>query len=483
MEAANGFHFIDSIDRNPSSTTQEIFYDKSIPIIQKTDSTLRKNSLSVFVKILSGKRMLPDSYLWYKRFTVKTECNILWNRKPCLEYTFVLGATVSAVAGTLASHTGESGSIPDGVAPKFRRCGNRTRRCHWSAGFSRGYPVFPYFVFFIPALIHTLLVPPSSALKTLHRCPAFVHHDGRFTSVCGDGSRPRLTSPSPPPPPSIQRPSRHFHWPPQAALSYRATEIPKYRHQEVRISSHLLAHASQASLHSPVYTRASAVSSLAAATVLPYTWQYETRYLFRCKFPIGSEASRACLMNCDPIAKRSTSHNKLCVEREAYKPVQSLACGGDGALVGHVRVALIAFLILSLKNGKYPQTRIRGDLGSIPAPPILISVSFGFAKSPQVTAGVVGHRRFLLSSRLSQQPAPSLMTLAVDEALRPTHKTETVRGYVNITCNGIADLSRCSPLVGRRSGVREALGSNPSYVHPPLLQQTYNLDTATDIVA
>ncbi|KAJ8875207.1 hypothetical protein PR048_023102 [Dryococelus australis] len=44
-------------------------------------------------------------------------------------------------------------------------------------------------------------------------------------------------------------------------------------------------------------------SDTAALSLLPHTWQYRIRYLFHCKFAIGSEASRACLTNCNPIAK------------------------------------------------------------------------------------------------------------------------------------------------------------------------------------
>ncbi|KAJ8875209.1 hypothetical protein PR048_023104 [Dryococelus australis] len=59
-----------------------------------------------------------------------------------------------------------------------------------------------------------------------------------------------------------------------------------------------------ARLHSPVSTRASVVCSLAAAPVLPHTWQFGIRYLFLCEFAIGSEAYRTCLTNCNPIVKR-----------------------------------------------------------------------------------------------------------------------------------------------------------------------------------
>ncbi|KAJ8874930.1 hypothetical protein PR048_022820 [Dryococelus australis] len=58
--------------------------------------------------------------------------------------------------------------------------------------------------------------------------------------------------------------------------------------------------------HSPVSTRATDVCSLAVAPVLPHTWQYGIRYLFLRKFAIGSEAYRACLTNCNPIAKRAS---------------------------------------------------------------------------------------------------------------------------------------------------------------------------------
>ncbi|KAJ8874123.1 hypothetical protein PR048_024964 [Dryococelus australis] len=56
-----------------------------------------------------------------------------------------------------AMHLGESGSIP--VA-----CGNRAGRRLWSVGFLRGFPVSPRPC--IPALLHTHLASPSSALKT-----------------------------------------------------------------------------------------------------------------------------------------------------------------------------------------------------------------------------------------------------------------------------------------------------------------------------
>ncbi|KAJ8875214.1 hypothetical protein PR048_023109 [Dryococelus australis] len=61
----------------------------------------------------------------------------------------------------------------------------------------------------------------------------------------------------------------------------------------------------EARLHSRVYARASSVCSSAAVTVLPHTWHYGVGYLLLSKFLIGSEASRTCLMNCNPTAKTS----------------------------------------------------------------------------------------------------------------------------------------------------------------------------------
>ncbi|KAJ8869122.1 hypothetical protein PR048_030690 [Dryococelus australis] len=59
----------------------------------------------------------------------------------------------------LASHQGEPGSIPGGVAPVFSHMGN----VPLVYGFSRGSPASPPS---LPALLHTLLASPSSALKT-----------------------------------------------------------------------------------------------------------------------------------------------------------------------------------------------------------------------------------------------------------------------------------------------------------------------------
>ncbi|KAJ8869145.1 hypothetical protein PR048_030713 [Dryococelus australis] len=56
-------------------------------------------------------------------------------------------------------------------------------------------------------------------------------------------------------------------------------------------------------LHNPLYSRVSDVCSLAAAPALPHTWQHGIRFLFPCKSAVGSESSRACIINSDPIAK------------------------------------------------------------------------------------------------------------------------------------------------------------------------------------
>ncbi|KAJ8869146.1 hypothetical protein PR048_030714 [Dryococelus australis] len=58
-----------------------------------------------------------------------------------------------------------------------------------------------------------------------------------------------------------------------------------------------------ARLHNPLYSRASDVCSLAAAPVLPHTCQHGISFLVPCKSAIGSESSRACTINSDPIAK------------------------------------------------------------------------------------------------------------------------------------------------------------------------------------
>ncbi|KAJ8877453.1 hypothetical protein PR048_021908 [Dryococelus australis] len=67
-------------------------------------------------------------------------------------------------------------------------------------------------------------------------------------------------------------------------------------------------------LHSHVQTRASDVCSLAAApesSLLLHAWQYGTRYLFPFKSAIGSESPRACLTNCNPIAKSTSVYTWL----------------------------------------------------------------------------------------------------------------------------------------------------------------------------
>ncbi|KAJ8876045.1 hypothetical protein PR048_023953 [Dryococelus australis] len=62
------------------------------------------------------------------------------------------------VVRLLASHLGEPGSIPGGVAPGFSHVGYRAGRCHRSAGFLGDIP--------FPPLLHTRLAFPPSALKT-----------------------------------------------------------------------------------------------------------------------------------------------------------------------------------------------------------------------------------------------------------------------------------------------------------------------------
>ncbi|KAJ8895046.1 hypothetical protein PR048_000371 [Dryococelus australis] len=58
-----------------------------------------------------------------------------------------------------------------------------------------------------------------------------------------------------------------------------------------------------ARLHSPVYARASDVCSLAAAPESSQCYYTPGTPLFQRKSAVGSESSRACLTNCDPIAK------------------------------------------------------------------------------------------------------------------------------------------------------------------------------------
>ncbi|KAJ8867537.1 hypothetical protein PR048_031339 [Dryococelus australis] len=61
----------------------------------------------------------------------------------------------------------------------------------------------------------------------------------------------------------------------------------------------------------PVYTRASGVCSFAAAPERSPCYStpgnMDTRYWFPCKSAIGSESSRACLMNCDPVENRGNT--------------------------------------------------------------------------------------------------------------------------------------------------------------------------------
>ncbi|KAJ8871884.1 hypothetical protein PR048_028224 [Dryococelus australis] len=67
----------------------------------------------------------------------------------------------------LAYHLGEPGSIPGGSLRVFAS-ENRSGRCHWLAGFSR---ISRFLRPCIPAMLHSHLSPPSSALKT-----SYGHH-------------------------------------------------------------------------------------------------------------------------------------------------------------------------------------------------------------------------------------------------------------------------------------------------------------------
>ncbi|KAJ8896818.1 hypothetical protein PR048_002164 [Dryococelus australis] len=68
-----------------------------------------------------------------------------------------------AVVKQHVSYLRQPGSIPRGMAPGNIAYGNRAGRCCWSAGFLGDLP-FPYP--FIPALLHTRLTSPTSAIKT-----------------------------------------------------------------------------------------------------------------------------------------------------------------------------------------------------------------------------------------------------------------------------------------------------------------------------
>ncbi|KAJ8883026.1 hypothetical protein PR048_014865 [Dryococelus australis] len=73
--------------------------------------------------------------------------DINWPLIPCC-----LGGHGGVMVRPLASHQGEPGSITGGVVSGFPACGNRARRCRWSAGFLWDLP-FP---------------PPSSQTCPLH---------------------------------------------------------------------------------------------------------------------------------------------------------------------------------------------------------------------------------------------------------------------------------------------------------------------------
>ncbi|KAJ8894995.1 hypothetical protein PR048_000304, partial [Dryococelus australis] len=160
--------------------------------------------------------------------------------------------------GLLAPHLGEPGSVPGRATPGFSRVGivpdyAVDRRVF--SGISRfSRPC-------IPTLFHAHLASLSSALKASMLRAAQI-------SPCINLFRNQL----------------------------------KYKSLPAR-------------LHSAAYNQASDVCSLAAAPqnsqcyLTPHTWQYGVRYSFPCKSAIGSESSRACIINSDPIAKACRFHS------------------------------------------------------------------------------------------------------------------------------------------------------------------------------
>ncbi|KAJ8871647.1 hypothetical protein PR048_027974 [Dryococelus australis] len=78
-----------------------------------------------------------------------------------------------------------------------------------------------------------------------------------------------------------------------------------------------------AKLHNPLYTRTSAVCSLAVAPVLPHIRQYGIRFVLLCKSSVGVEPSKPCLINSDPVARNFNlprlHAGKLTGDGSAYK--------------------------------------------------------------------------------------------------------------------------------------------------------------------
>ncbi|KAJ8878693.1 hypothetical protein PR048_019278 [Dryococelus australis] len=141
-------------------------------------------------------------------------------------------------------------------------CGNRARRSHWSEGFLGDLP-FP---------------PPSHS--------GSAPYSPRFTFI---GSQdPDVKS----------HPNIFTHSLTDVAKGVEFEALSQVRKGTFHEFNDLYAR-----LHNILYSRASDVCSLAAAPVLPHTWENEIRFLCPCKCAIGSESSRACLMNSVPIAK------------------------------------------------------------------------------------------------------------------------------------------------------------------------------------
>ncbi|KAJ8885465.1 hypothetical protein PR048_011662 [Dryococelus australis] len=117
------------------------------------------------------------------------ECVLAWVQSPTVYYRapFVdrfaelFRICRGAASRALASHFGETGSILGGVTPGFSHVGIVLDDAAVFGGFSRGSPVSPALC--IPALLHSHLTSPSSAVKTPMLRANEISHERLFVEL------------------------------------------------------------------------------------------------------------------------------------------------------------------------------------------------------------------------------------------------------------------------------------------------------------
>ncbi|KAJ8872301.1 hypothetical protein PR048_025905 [Dryococelus australis] len=146
---------LERASQKQSSDTHKTPYDR----VKRCRERRINMKASEPVNVEDAASQLADILVSIKSVTSDLERSFFssaWNglepRKPLLDH-----ATVAEVS-LLASHQGDPGSIPGRVTPDFLMW----KSCRWSAGFL-GISRFPRP--FIPALPHSHLTPPSSALE------------------------------------------------------------------------------------------------------------------------------------------------------------------------------------------------------------------------------------------------------------------------------------------------------------------------------